>query len=100
MKQTYTKPEAMGIIADTLEKAGLYEPIKPYSMEEYEELTSRKNTLAMTGRIPEADLINTSLQNHAPEYIRKLQGATQEAETGKQLILFDSITIKMLPKNT
>jgi len=100
MKQTYTKPEAMGIIADTLEKAGLYEPIKPYTEDEFFELTARKNTLALSGRTKQAEHIQKSLHHHAPEYIRKLQTATARAETGKQLILFDSITIKMLPKNT
>ena len=99
MKQTYTKPEAMGIIADTLEKAGLYEPIKPYTEDEFFELTARKNTLALSGRTKQAEHINKSLHHHAPEYIRKLQTATARADSDSRIIL-DPVKIrKETPNN-
>jgi len=82
-KDTYTKPEAMGIIADTLEKSGLYQPVKPYTMEEYHELTARACTLAVSGEIDKADHIRKSLDRHSPDYIKRLQTATGGSLQGK-----------------
>jgi len=99
MKQTYTKPEAMSKIQEALESIGLAQPIKPYTEDEFFELTARKNTLALSGRTKQAEHINKSLHHHAPEYIRNLQTATARADSDSQIII-DPVKIrKETPNN-
>lgn len=86
MEKTYTKPEAMGIIQEALEHAGLAQPIKPYSITEYNELTRPTDQTDQTDRTADRSQTPDTLHLYTPDTIRDLQEATGEALTDSALI--------------